>query len=202
MLNNDESYYEKDIANKEFGLCSICKLPLSDETWCKHCSSQKFEENFNKWTSRNEHIDEFIQSTQSVARNHHEVTEWIPYNKLRNIQYLSRGGFSTIYKAIWLDGYIEELVVDGGNGDKKWKRHKHELEQMDHEIAKKEKDIVEPLKENEKEGIHVVLKSLDNSSNIHEDFLNEVSSIFYYINTGGLKKNWNYKTIKILRFQT
>jgi hypothetical protein len=27
--------------------------------------------------------------------------KWIPYNKLKNVEYLDRGGFGTIYKAIW-----------------------------------------------------------------------------------------------------
>ena len=29
--------------------------------------------------------------------------KWIPYNNLENIKYLDKGGFSIIYKAIWLD---------------------------------------------------------------------------------------------------
>jgi hypothetical protein len=31
-----------------------------------------------------------------------------PYNNLQNIEYLTKGGFSEIYKAVWIDGsYIE-----------------------------------------------------------------------------------------------
>jgi hypothetical protein len=29
--------------------------------------------------------------------------KWIPYNRFKNVEYLDKGGFSTIYKAIWLD---------------------------------------------------------------------------------------------------
>jgi hypothetical protein len=36
------------------------------------------------------------------------VTEWIPYNNLQNIKYLTRGGYSEIYIADWIGGkYIE-----------------------------------------------------------------------------------------------
>jgi len=35
--------------------------------------------------------------------------EWIPYDRLKDIKYLDKGGFSTIYKAIWLDN--NETVV-------------------------------------------------------------------------------------------
>ena len=29
--------------------------------------------------------------------------KWIPYNRLKDIEYLDKGGFSIIYKAIWSD---------------------------------------------------------------------------------------------------
>ena len=36
------------------------------------------------------------------------VVEWIPYNNLQNIKYMTKGGCSEIYSAIWIDGhYIE-----------------------------------------------------------------------------------------------
>ena len=34
---------------------------------------------------------------------------WIPYNEFKDIEYLDKGGFSIIYKAIWLDN--NEAVV-------------------------------------------------------------------------------------------
>ena len=41
------------------------------------------------------------------------ILEWIPYNRFKNIEYLDKGGFSTIYKATWLDGPIKKLSNDG-----------------------------------------------------------------------------------------
>ena len=36
------------------------------------------------------------------------IVEWIPYNNLHNIKYLTKGGFSEIYTADWIDGcYFE-----------------------------------------------------------------------------------------------
>ena len=64
------------------------------------------EQNFNKWTSENEFIDGFIQETQLNNGVNQQILEWIPYNRLKNIIYLDKGGFSTIYEAIWLDGPI------------------------------------------------------------------------------------------------
>ncbi|EXX61832.1 kinase-like domain-containing protein [Rhizophagus irregularis DAOM 181602=DAOM 197198] len=35
---------------------------------------------------------------------------WIPYDKFKNVEYLNEGGFSIIYKAIWLKNYKEVIV--------------------------------------------------------------------------------------------
>ncbi|EXX53936.1 polo kinase CDC5 [Rhizophagus irregularis DAOM 197198w] len=36
------------------------------------------------------------------------IIEWIPFNNLENIKYLTKGGFSEIYTADWIDGYYKE----------------------------------------------------------------------------------------------
>src|SRR5581483_1171402 len=107
---NTLSEYEQRIIDQYYGLCSDCKQPKTDDGWCQNCNSKRFQQDFDKWTSGNKYIDKFIQEAQLKARNEFEVIEWIPYNKLRNIKYLAKGGFSTIYKAIWLDGFIENWI--------------------------------------------------------------------------------------------
>ena len=72
-----------------------------------------------------------------------QILEWIPYNRLKNIEYLDKGGFGTIYKAIWLDGPIKYLSI-----------------YHDKCIRSNEETII--------------LKSFDKSSNLNEEFLNEV----------------------------
>ena len=83
------------------------------------------------------------------------------YNRLTNVKYLDKGGFSTVYKAIWLDGRIEEWDYENSQ----WKRYTYEIDidsdEDDNNISK--------IK-----GYPVVLKSLDNSSNLNDEFLNEV----------------------------
>ncbi|PKK58302.1 hypothetical protein RhiirC2_796540, partial [Rhizophagus irregularis] len=91
-----------------------------------------------------------------------------------NIKYLAHGGFSTIYKAIWLDGYISSVA-----------RYRNLLNCEDHKIAK-EKDVKSPLNKNEKEGIYVALKSLKNSSNISDDFLNELKNHLHCLSSDDL----------------
>jgi hypothetical protein len=36
---------------------------------------------------------------------------WIPYNKFKNVEYLDKGGFGTIYKATWSYGKKDIEVV-------------------------------------------------------------------------------------------
>ena len=101
------------------------------------------QQNFDKWTSGNEFINGFIQETQLKAKYSKQILEWIPYNKLKDIKYLDKGGFSTIYEAMWLDGPIKEW----NNGEQKLVRHNNQI---------------------------VAIKSLNESSNLSHEFLNEV----------------------------
>jgi hypothetical protein len=105
---------------------------------CNH-----LKQNFNKWTSGNEFIDKFLQEVQLDVKYNDQILEWISYNRLKDIKYLDKGGFSTIYEAIWLDGPIERW----NNDEKQWIRY------------------------NDKK---VALKNLEKSSNLDNEFLNEV----------------------------
>src|ERR1043166_8614931 len=111
------------------------KFKLIDHKW--------FQNNFLNWTSRNNFIDKFIQESQLNAKYTNQILEWIPYNRLNNIEYIDKGEFGTIYKAIWLDSFIEY-----------WSNHKNEWKRSKEKI--------------------VILKSFDKSSNLNQEFLNEV----------------------------
>src|SRR5256714_1642354 len=93
-----------------YGLCEECSQPNTGKAgthaWCQFCNSKHFQQEFNKWTSGNKEIDEFIQKFQLNATRHEEVLEWIPYEKFSDIEYLAKGGFGTVHKAKWNDGYI------------------------------------------------------------------------------------------------
>ena len=88
-------------------------------------------------------IDKFIQEAQLNAKYNDQILEWIPYNRLKDIKYLDKGGFSIIYEAIWLDGPIKEW----NDSEKRWNRSNNKK---------------------------VALKNLDKSSNLDNEFLNEV----------------------------
>ena len=92
---------------KKYGLCDECSQPNTGYyKWCQSRNSKHFQQEFNKWTSGNKEIDEFIQKFQLNATCWQEVLEWIPYEKFSNVEYLAKGGFGTVHKAKWIDGYI------------------------------------------------------------------------------------------------
>ena len=151
----------------EYELCPECNNPNTGRSWCSQCNGKRFQQEFTKWTSGNKYIDNFIQETQLNAKNFREVLEWIPYNRLTNIKYLAKGGFSTVYNAIWLDGWIRYWDYD----ENQWDRC---------------------------EGWEVVIKSLNNSSNINEEFLNEVIKIMFLIYLLFLRINLSYSYLSVV----
>jgi hypothetical protein len=81
------------------------------------CNSIRFLY-FTKWTSGNNDIDKFIQSTQLSAHDYvKKALEWIPCNRLCNI--IECNEFNKVYKANWIDGCINKW--DYYNQD--WKRN-------------------------------------------------------------------------------
>jgi hypothetical protein len=80
-----------------------------------------FQHNFNNWTSGNNDIDKFIQSTQLSEHNYYgcQALEWIPYNRFYDIKYVTESTkFEKVYKANWIDGCINEWDNDNQN----WRR--------------------------------------------------------------------------------
>ncbi|RGB39025.1 hypothetical protein C1646_664950 [Rhizophagus diaphanus] len=127
-----------------YGNCEECKQENTGRYWCKACNANRFQQNFKNWTSGNNDIDNFIQDTQLSATTHNEVLEWIPYNKFYDIEYIAKGGFGKVYRAKWIDGYIEYW----DNRNQNWGRHGSNM--------------------------FVALKSLNNSENVTLEFINEV----------------------------
>ncbi|RHZ85547.1 hypothetical protein Glove_64g100 [Diversispora epigaea] len=95
-----------------FGTCSKCNQDNTGKRWCHPCNSKQFQNEFDKWTSGDREIDKFIQQIQLSANKYKEIIEWIPFGRLENVTYLAKGGFSTVYKANWLDGFIKSNVQD------------------------------------------------------------------------------------------
>ena len=87
--------------------CGNCGEEYTDISykWCKPCQIDNLKRNFTNWTSGNEKIDELIQEMQLKINKWNDIVfEWIPYNQFGDIKEIGRGGFATVYSAIWKNG--------------------------------------------------------------------------------------------------
>src|SRR5205823_13448780 len=79
-----------------------------DYKWCKPCQIDNLKGKFTNWTSGNENIDNFIQEMQLKIDSFDDIVfEWITYNQFSDIKEIGRGGFATVYSAIWKNGPLE-----------------------------------------------------------------------------------------------
>jgi len=109
---------------KNYGLCKGCKQPNTGYVnWCQSCNSKRFQQNFKNWTSGNSDVDKLIQESQLNAKSEDEKLEWIEYDRFENIEYITKGGFGKVYKAIWKDGRIKSWNYETNQ----WKRYESEL---------------------------------------------------------------------------
>src|ERR1043165_4192786 len=119
-LTNDEKSYAIRKLNEVYDLnkllfnegekriCENCSQECLATLFCEICVRNYLKANFSNWTSGNDNIDNLIQKCQMETLYPQKVVEWIPYNKLQNIKYLTEGGCSKIYTAKWIDGrYFE-----------------------------------------------------------------------------------------------
>src|SRR5947209_20228965 len=107
QMNIDYDEYS-DKREKIYGRCLTCNRYNTAYSWCQSCDSQILTQG---WTSGNKTIDKLIKSTQLKATEYDNLyyLQWIPYDELKDIEKIGEGGFSTVYKATWLNGekYID-----------------------------------------------------------------------------------------------
>ena len=120
ILTNDEKTYairwmtksyDRNKVNFNSGtkrICENCKQECLATLYCEYCVRNYLKEDFSNWTSGNDDIDNLIQKCQMESLMPNQIVEWIPYSNLENIKYLTKGGFSEIYTAGWIDGHYDE----------------------------------------------------------------------------------------------
>ncbi|CAB4440468.1 unnamed protein product [Rhizophagus irregularis] len=101
-------------------------LVLQPKYYCENCGKKynnEFEINNKSCIScqtnhENQKINDLIQEMRlNITGEPDVILEWIPYDQFSNIEEIGKGGFSTVYSAIWKDGL---LVYEDYN--KSWKR--------------------------------------------------------------------------------
>jgi hypothetical protein len=89
-------------------ICENCNQQCLATLYCEYCVRNYLKENFSNWTSGNNDIDNLIKNCQMESLRPDLIVEWIPYSNLENIKYLTKGGFSEIYTADWINGCYNE----------------------------------------------------------------------------------------------
>ena len=130
-------------------ICENCNQECLATTFCELCVRSYLKANFPNWTSGNDNIDNLIQTCQMKTLKPDGIVEWIPYDNLVNIKYLTEGGCSKIYTADWIDGCYDE-----------WDSKKQHLTRKFESSAQL-----------------VVLKRLENVENANQSWLDEVCSL-------------------------
>jgi hypothetical protein len=115
-------------------ICENCDKECFATLYCEYCIRYYLIKKFSNWTSGNYNIDNLIQVCQKNAISPESIVEWIPYNNLQDIKYLTKGGFSEIYTASWI-----------GGGYSEWNSEEQQLERSDRNV----KVILKKLENNE-----------------------------------------------------
>ncbi|EXX66494.1 Cmk2p [Rhizophagus irregularis DAOM 197198w] len=114
--NSDKDYILvlQTEVSREYGkvFCKNCggKFTHIGYMWCKPCQINKS----TKWTNGNEKlVISLIQEMQlRINSCFNIVFEWIPYDQFNYIKEIGKGGFSTVYSAIWKDGPLKYNVEE------------------------------------------------------------------------------------------
>jgi len=89
-------------------ICENCQEECLATLYCELCIRNYLKAKFSNWTSENNNIDDLIQKCQMESLAPNMIVEWIPYNNLQNIKYLTKGGCAEIYTADWIGGQYYE----------------------------------------------------------------------------------------------
>jgi hypothetical protein len=154
-INLITSGYDRDKVLYNSGTkrtCENCKQKCLATLYCEFCVRNYLKANFPNWSSGNNNIDNLIQNCQMETLMPFMIVEWIPYDKLQNIKYLTKGGFSEIYTADLINGgYVE------------WDFKKQQLKRagIQNQIVK------------------VILKGLENVESANQSWFEEVCNLMY-----------------------
>ena len=132
-------------------ICENCSQECLATLYCELCVQNYLKANFSNWSSGNDNIDNLIKKCQMETLMPEKVIEWIPYDNLQNIKYLTEGGCSEIYTAYWINGRYFE-----------WDSRKQQL-----------------IREYEFGVQYVVLKRLENVGNASKSWLEEVCNLVF-----------------------
>lgn len=95
---------EPNYVIKNCVLCNKRRKVLDSHQICLVCNKIKIVYKYGP--SGNQFIDDFIRYTQINVIIKNGKLEFVPFEQFTNIEFISEGGYSKIYKATWIDGPV------------------------------------------------------------------------------------------------
>ena len=111
LLDKDYDYNKILYNEGKERLCDNCNTKCLATLYCEHCVRNYLKSKFSNWTSGNDDIDNLLQKCQIETLAPDRIVEWIPYDNLRNVSYLTKGGCSEIYSAEWIEGDMKNEII-------------------------------------------------------------------------------------------
>ncbi|GBC43325.1 kinase-like protein [Rhizophagus irregularis] len=142
--------------SQSYGNCSECKQKRTAVAWCKNCDIAILKENFCSWTSGNSIIDKFIRDTQLSANENIDHLEWIEFDQFDLVENINKRG---AFSSIYSAVWMEGPRWNLDEEAEVWNRNG-------------------PIK--------VVLKRLDNSQNMSQEFINQLYKYHKCLQNGAL----------------
>jgi hypothetical protein len=136
-----------NVKTQLYGKCPDCQRQRIAEAWCKPCDVSVLQANFRNWTSGNSKIDEFIRYTQLNANENMDYLEWIDFEQFDLVKNINKRG---AFSSIYSAVWMEGPRWNLDEEAEVWTRSG-------------------PIK--------VILKRLDNSQNMSQEFVDQVSII-------------------------
>src|ERR1051325_10771589 len=72
-------------------ICENCNQECLATLYCELCVRNYLKAKFSNWTSGNDNISNLIRKCQIETLMPEMIIEWIPYDNLQNINYLTKG---------------------------------------------------------------------------------------------------------------
>ncbi|CAB4407562.1 unnamed protein product [Rhizophagus irregularis] len=101
-------------------ICENCQDECLATLYCEHCVRNYLKENFSNWTSGNNDIDNLIQICQKETLKPNNIVEWIPYNNLQNVKYLTKGGCSEFIQQFGNQNVILKELENVESANRRW----------------------------------------------------------------------------------
>ncbi|RIB15556.1 hypothetical protein C2G38_2192109 [Gigaspora rosea] len=97
-----------------FGKCAHCNYNKTSAAWYLSCDSDIAIQRQIP-ISINAKIDDCIREFQLRALSYKNVVDWIPFDRFSDITEIGKGGFCSVYKAIWLDSKQKIKKIHDGD---------------------------------------------------------------------------------------